>query len=52
MLGEKVSFPGILNMVIHHEHLRKLRRFMKYKQMKKKYGEKDYFKKHIAKKKT
>lgn len=50
MQGEKVQFPGILNMALHHESLRKLRKFMRYKQMKKNYSKSHYFKKHIAKK--
>jgi hypothetical protein len=49
MQGKKVQLPGIIYMSAHHTQLKKMRRFLSYKGMKARYGDKDYFKKHILK---
>lgn len=47
--GERVQLPGIIYIGTYYTQLKKLRRFMGYKQLKQKYGNKEYFRKHIKK---
>lgn len=47
--GERITFPGILKMKVHARYLKNLRRFLNYKRMKKRYGDKEYFQKSVIK---
>ena len=49
LAGERVQLPGILYMQIHKQQLKKLRKFMTYKEKKARYGDRSYFKKHVLK---
>lgn len=51
MQGEKVQLPGIIHISAHHSQLKSMRKFLSYKAMKARYGNTEYFKKHIAKSK-
>lgn len=49
MQGHGVQLPGIINIRTFYWQLKKMRKFMSYAQMKKRYGDKEYFKKFISK---
>ena len=49
MQGERIQLPGVIYIGTYHMQLKKLRKFLNYKGMKKRYGKKEYFLKHIKK---